>query len=548
MTGADEDRRDRLGRADLIVLLGLLAIAALLRLPGLAARGGWDADQGSELLVLWGMVHGGRIPLLGPPASIGGFHHGVIYYYLLAPFAWISNGDPRVVVGAIAAGGIAAVGVTWWLARSIGGPLAGLAAGLLMAASAGAIAESTSIWNPNVIALSSVVALAGAWQAQRTNEARWWIPAAVGLVVTMQSHVLGIALAPPLVVAYLLDLRARRSAEARRRLVRAGLGSVVVLVIGYLPLIVHELGNGLSETRAALAFIGAGGQPMALGLPARLLFVGFRVLGWPLAGSLTDHLAVGVIAAVAVAAGLAWRCRSAPEPERGEARLLAGSLIFGWLVLGVAVGALATVTPLPVDQYHAFLDPIVIIGAGLTVAGLWRLAAGSGIVSAAARLAPRLVGGVAVAGLVSFNVAVAPPSPAVDGGWPAAEQAAGRILATTGGRPIELRSLPAFKAPDAYGYPLVRAGASVTGTADTPTAWSTAAAAAGTGTGATAGDVPAALLASPGAIVTVCDALFVPDCGGAAESAAVPADGFRLADRFLAASGRTISVYLPVGS
>jgi len=36
-------------RADLIVLLGLVAIAALLRMPGLNVRGSWDADQGHDM-------------------------------------------------------------------------------------------------------------------------------------------------------------------------------------------------------------------------------------------------------------------------------------------------------------------------------------------------------------------------------------------------------------------------------------------------------------------------------------------------------------------
>ncbi|MFI5200713.1 MAG: hypothetical protein ACHQXL_10115 [Candidatus Limnocylindrales bacterium] len=85
----------------------------------------------------------------------------------------------------------------------------------------------------------------------------------------------------------------------------------------------------------------------------------------------------------------------------------------------------------------------------------------------------------------------------------------------------------------------------VTGTLDTPTAWSRAAAAAGDGAGAVPGLVPAADLGSAGAIVIVCDSLFVADCGGSAEAAAVPANGVALADRFLAAPGRTISVYLP---
>ncbi len=525
-----------------------MAIAALLRLPGLAARGTWDADQGHDMLVLWRMVHDQQIPLLGPPTSIGDFHHGALYYYLLAPFAWISNGNPTVVVAAIAIGGVVAVGITWWLARSIGGPVAGLVAGLLMAVSASSILESTAIWNPNIIALSSVIALSGAWQAHRTGRARWWIVAAAGLLVTMQAHVLGVALAPPLAVFYLLDLRRSPPGEARRRLRLAGLGAIALIALGYLPLLVHELMNDFSETRAALAFIQAGGQPVALSLPARLLFVGLRIVAWPLSGLLTDHLVAGVFLGVAVIAGLAWRILAAAEPERTGARFLGGTLVFGWLVLGAGIGSMASVTALPVDHYHAFLDPIVFIAAGLTAGGLWRLGSAGGAGSPAAGRAIRAATVVGLAAVVVFNLAIAPPSVAPDGGWPAAQEAAARILNVTGSQPIELRSLPAFKAPDAYGYPLIRSGAVVTGTLDTPTAWSKAAAAAGTGTGAVAGEVPAAVLGSAGAIVTVCDALFVPDCAGEAEAAAVPASGFRLADRFLAAPGRTISVYLPTGS
>ena len=114
-------------------------------------------------------IRDGVVPLLGPPTSIGDVHHGAWYYYLLSPIAALTGGDsPLAVVAVIAVAGIAAVGVVWWLARSIGGPVmgpvAGAIAGLALATSAAAIDESTFIWNPNLIALSSAIALAGAWR------------------------------------------------------------------------------------------------------------------------------------------------------------------------------------------------------------------------------------------------------------------------------------------------------------------------------------------------------------------------------------------------
>ena len=148
--------RSLAARAGRFVLPGLLALAAVMRLPNLVTRGTWEADQGHDMLTLRLLVQDGIVPLLGPPTSIGDVHHGAWYYYLLSPAAALTAGDsPLAVVALIALAGIAAVGVVWWLARAIGGPVAGAVAGLAMALSAAAIDESTFIWNPNLIALSS---------------------------------------------------------------------------------------------------------------------------------------------------------------------------------------------------------------------------------------------------------------------------------------------------------------------------------------------------------------------------------------------------------
>ena len=311
----------------------LLVLAVVVRFVGLPGRGTWDADQGHDMLVLLGLVRDGTIPLLGPPTSIGDFHHGAIYYYLLAPAAFLSGADPTFVVGEIALAGVAAVGVTWWLARSIAGPIAGFVAALVMALSLSAIDESTFIWNPNLIALSSAVALAGAWRARTTGRARWWLVAAVGVLVTMQCHVLGVALLPPVAALWAVSYRAAQPGPERRRVGLAGLASVAIIVVGYLPLLVYELGHDFAETRAVLAFIASGGTGVSVSLPARLLFVGLRIVAWPLTGLLVDGLVIGVVAAVLVIAGLGWRAGQAPGRERTAARWLLATLAFGWIVL-----------------------------------------------------------------------------------------------------------------------------------------------------------------------------------------------------------------------
>jgi 4-amino-4-deoxy-L-arabinose transferase-like glycosyltransferase len=509
-------------------------LAAVLRFPALATRGAWDADQGHDMLILTAFVRDGIWPLLGPPTSIGDFHHGALYYYLLAPAAWLGSGDPAVVVGEIALLGVAAVALVAAVARSVAGPLAGVIAGLLMALSASAIDESTFLWNPNLVAFTSALAVAAAWRAWSTRHVRWWLLVAAAQAATMQCHVLGVVLLPPLALWLAADAR-RRTGRERRTAAGSAVAALAIVATSYVPLLVSELQTNFHESRAAVDFLTGGGQAVAAGPLLRIVFVSLRILAWPLTGLLTSGLAPGIAAGVGVTAVVAWRWRTADQRERPLVRWIGATMAWSCASLGLFVAGLATVTPLPVDHYHAFLDPIVFIVVGLGAAALWRSTARIG---AAARPAAQAairglpaslpagrVATVLIVGLLAaWNVTHMPPPVAADGGYPAAESAARRIATTVGQRGTLVASLPTFKSAEAYLYPLRESGTDASGQL-----------------------IDAFGLRS---VVVVCDALFVADCGGPAEDrlsadyGTAGAGNLRLADRFVAAPGRTISVYL----
>jgi hypothetical protein len=538
---------DRTTRLELLAFIGIVVLAAVLRLTSLPTRGTWDADQGHDMLVLRDLVRNGTIPLLGPPTSIGDFHHGMLYYVLLAPAAFVSNADPTVVTGWIALGGIAAVAVTGWLARSIAGPVAGLVAASLMAVSASAVDESTFIWNPNLIALTSSVALAAAWRAWQTGRARWWVVAGAASVATMHCHVLGVILTPIVASLLVADVRRRRAMGDRAgatRVGRAAAAWVALILLSYVPLAIHEASSGGSEVRAALAFLTSGGGPASVSLPARLPIVGLRVLGWPLTGLITDAPIPTILAAALVIGLAAWRgwgtrlrpaavrrtSVRAASPADVHERLAVRWLSLGllWTVVALAIGAasLATVViGLPNDHYHAFADPIVFVLVGVGAAAVARVRPST------APVAGPLAAALAVAALLGWNVAHQPPAVAADGGWPAAESAAARVLVDGGGGPVVLDSLPDVKSAEALQFPLEQLEPG------------TVRPAVGIG--------PDALRTS---IVVLCDQRFHEtigaDCGGAAEDARMAAllgDGSPArpdtVDRFEAAPDRWITVY-----
>ena len=529
-----------------LVPLSLLVLAAVLRLPSLSTRATWDADQGHDMLVLRDLVRNGVIPLLGPPTSIGDVHHGALYYYLLAPAAFLTGGDsPLAVTTLIALGGIVAVLVTWWLARSIAGPVAGLVAGLAMAVSASAVEESTFIWNPNLIALSSSIALAGAWQAWSTRRPGWWLLAAAGTAITIQSHVLGITLLPIVGALLVADARGRPPGAERGRVWRHGLLGLAIVAASFLPLVIHELQNDFSEVYAALAYLQAGGDPTAFGPMARFLVIGARVASWPLTGLITDGPLAGLTAAIMVIAIAGWRALAGSPTERVAARWLGLGLLWTAGFLAVASPGLATVVPgLPNDHYHAFADPMVFVLVGMGVAGLWRRDVGrgvGGVGGAGARRLPvhRVAVATALAILVSWNMGHQPSAIAPDGGYPAAERAALRIAESakrasavngSGTGRVVLRSIPGFKSVEAYVYPIIRLGVPVQVDQDK---------------GSTRPATP-----STGTFVLICDATFEAivgaSCGGPAEAVVAPTATFGdPIERFNAAPGRTISIYRP---
>jgi hypothetical protein len=514
-------------RFDGLALVAVSAIAALLRLPGIEARGRFDADQGHDMLTLVAFTRDGIVPLLGPKTSAGDFHHGVFYYFLLAPSAALSNGDPTAVAAFLALLGIAAVALTWWLARAIGGPLAGFVAGLLMAVSPAAIEQSTFIWNPNPIAPFAVLSLAAAWRARNGGRPAWWAVALGAAGAVVQLHVLGVVFLIAMLALGLLELR-------RDRAIGVGLlGGLGIIVLLFVPLLAHELQTGFLETRGVLDYLRAGDEPSA-GPLATLAFTLLRVVGWPLVGLVTDVPQLAAIMLAVVVGLAAWGLRMARGAQATGLRWLVGILAWSTLALAFAAPSLQRVVPgLPNDHYHAFLDPIVAILVAVPAADLFT----RGVTAWRATRRPAgLIGPVAVAAGIALLVGVAlarkPPLVDPDGGWPAVRDAGARIVAVANGAPVTLVGLPDFKLPDTIGFPIEHAGGRLEPIID--------------------------IESGADVIVVACDRLFETaigaPCGGPAEDVLiddlfaglpVPTDGPRLVDRFDASPRTAISIYAP---
>jgi 4-amino-4-deoxy-L-arabinose transferase-like glycosyltransferase len=519
-------------RFDRIALTAAVAVAAVMRLPGIAARGRFDADQGHDMLTLLAFTRDGVIPLLGPKTSAGDFHHGAAYYFRLAPAAAISNADPVVVTIFLALLGIGAVALTWWLGRAIGGSRAGAIAGLLLAVSPAAIDESTFIWNPNPIAFFAALAFAAAWRARSGGRAAWWALALVAAGMVVQLHVLGAIFFLEMLEIVLLEVRRNRSVQ---RPLLAGLAVVALL---FVPLLASELATGFTETRGVLTYFAGGAGANGTNPLFAIAFTLYRVVGWPLVGSVLDAPMAAAVMLALVVAGAALALRLVAPPRRTAIRWFVGLVIWSTLALALAAPSLLRIViGLPNDHYHAFLDPVVILLVAVPLGILfdraidaWRSARRPA--SAFASVAVGLV----VVAVFTTSIVRRPPSIDPDGGWPAMRAAGERVTAAAAGQSVWLVGLPSFKLPDALGFPIVHAGGRLVDAASVP---------------------PSGPRSASGRIAIVCDRLFEPamggTCGGALEDAWVQGlsgstggSRFDLLDRFDASPRTAVSIYVVV--
>jgi len=476
-------------RRDGLIFSAILGLATILRFVGLPGRGMWDDDQGSEMLTMLLWVRDGDVPLAGPVSSVPGIHHGAGLYWILAPSAFLTDANPVAAVAMLAVLGVGGVAATWWLGRTVAGPLAGHVAGLLMAVSPSAISASTFVWNSNIVAPFSALAMAAGWHAWRTRRARWWLLAAAGTLFMLHGHLLAVIAVPPLAALLVADVL-RRPPLDRRRMLPPVLGAAAIVAVGYAPTLIHELRNGVPEM--------SGGSPLIL----RPLIILWRIEVWPISGDVAFAVLGGLPAAIIAAAALVVAATGGPSVATQFGRWAVGVIVWAVLTLTFLAPTLAQFTPgLPNDQYHGWLTPIVFAVIGVGVARL-----------AAVRT---LVTGIVVACVV-LSLASMPPLRSPDGGWPKATETAARVRAVAGGRAIAVTGVA--KNGAAMAFPLWRDGKPNTATA------------------------------AAGILVVTCDRLFERSvgmsCGGQAESAIARQAGFsRLVGRLEDGPRRVVCVF-----
>ncbi len=138
------------------LILGIIFLIGIFLRMMYLSQGGltFDYDQGRDAFVVLQLLHG-DLKIQGPPASIPGLYHGVLYYYLIAPAYFVGHGSPVIVAVWMAIINSLGVIIAYILGREFfKNNLAGLLAALFFAVSFEQTQYATWLSNPAFAAVT----------------------------------------------------------------------------------------------------------------------------------------------------------------------------------------------------------------------------------------------------------------------------------------------------------------------------------------------------------------------------------------------------------
>lgn len=231
----------------LISLVVVLLLGSFLRLYKIPEYMTFLGDEGRDAIVMRDIILGHNYPLIGPGTSVGNMYLGPFYYYLVAPSLLISHFSPVGPAVFIALIGIMTIILLWWVSRRWGiGPYTSVMIAGSYAVSPVVITYSRSSWNPNIMPLFALLCIYGIWRVWRGQNWGWLIITALSFAFVLNSHYLGLLLAPTLFIFWLIT---------KNKSLKISIFSFLLLLFFLSPLIIFDASHNWANFNSLKQFL-----------------------------------------------------------------------------------------------------------------------------------------------------------------------------------------------------------------------------------------------------------------------------------------------------
>lgn len=377
-------------------ILVILVFAAYLRLYRIADYMTFLGDEGRDVLVVKRMIVDHKWTLLGPTASVGGFFMGPIYYYFMLPFLWAWKLNPVGPAVMVALVGVCTVYLVYFVGRRWFSKPVGLLAAALYAVSPIIIAFSRSSWNPNIVPFFALVSLYILWKAGKEQKFRllFWVGLCAGIGIQLHYTYLFLIITQGILIAI----------SYKKLTVRDSLLGMTGFLLGFSPFLAFELRHGFTNSRAIVEFVFAGKDTgFALTrfvdnvLAVVLRLFGRFVIRIPEAGALgnmesvvreTWKIGQALLAMGGVLAPVAYWMKA--QKKKGGRDAQTFMLLAVWLLVPLVFFGVYKKNIY--DYYFGILYPLPFFLTALLIQDIGKI-----------KYAGKIIGGVAVAGLLLFN-------------------------------------------------------------------------------------------------------------------------------------------------
>lgn len=243
-------------------LILIVLLAAFLRLYRIGDYMTFLGDEGRDVLVVYNILHG-KLTLLGPTSSVGGFFLGPIYYYFMAPFLLLFNYNPVGPAVMVALIGVATVYLIYRFSSDLFNKRVGIFAAFLYAISPLVIAYSRSSWNPNPLPFFSLLSLYTLYKAVVKKSFKLIFLSGILLGISMQLHYLATFLGV-IMFLYVLFTEILSKKFNLKNNITVLFKKYAVLFLGFLlgwsPFLAFELRHSFLNIKKIFDFVFSGGN------------------------------------------------------------------------------------------------------------------------------------------------------------------------------------------------------------------------------------------------------------------------------------------------
>ena len=440
-----------------VLLFAILLMAAFLRLYKISDYMTFLGDEGRDVLVVYNILHG-KLTLLGPTSSVGGFFLGPIYYYFMAPFLWIFQYDPVGPAVMVALFGV----VTVWLVYTVGSEFfnkqTGFIAAFLYAIAPIIIAYSRSSWNPNLMPFFSLLTMYTLYKAVRQKSMVLFLLCGILFGIDMQLHYvelfLGVAIAIYILFANSIYLK-----NWKKMLLETVTNYIVIFIgflIGFSPFLAFELRHSFPNEKSILSFIlssgDTGGSNKFFEVTADIFFrlFGRLVTNYPP----PEQIAAGMHANAAIWYNLTlllsvvsfgiFLFRFKQTLAKKDGAFLQMLLLLVWFCVGIAIFGFYKKSIY--DYYFEFMFPLPFLFVGFAIASVYAN------VSPKAKTAGRLIAGIILLSLVWVNLQGIPFRSLPNKQKAQVKEIADFVLSKTDNKPYNFALITGGNSDHAYRY------------------------------------------------------------------------------------------------